>query len=93
MFLNITLHTCGQLIILKTDIMDVDATSPKMCNRFDMLILGHIHLMVITKKLAESVSFVLLMQLFVSGILLCIMDKYIIFDILKKYETMKFLIE
>ncbi|KAH0956135.1 OrP5 [Eciton burchellii] len=72
MFLNIILHACGQVKILRISFMDIDATSSKIGDHFDMLTQRHIHLMQIVNKLVKTVSFVLLMQLFISSVLLCI---------------------
>jgi hypothetical protein len=80
MFLNIILHACGQVKILRISFMDIDATSSKIEDHFDMLTQRHIHLMQIVNKLVKTVSFVLLMQLFISSVLLCIIGKcYITF--------------
>jgi len=75
MFLSITLHACGQVKILRICFMDIDATSSKIGDRFDMLTQRHVHLMQIVNKLVKTVSFVLLIQLFISSILLCIIGK------------------
>jgi len=76
MFLNIILHVCGQIEILKMNFIDVDVRSAKICNCFNVLIERHIYLIQMTKKLAETISLVLLMQLFISSILLCIIGKH-----------------
>lgn len=76
LFLNITLHVCGQIKILKANFVDIDVRSPQVCSRFNELIQRHGHLMRLGKKLADTISFVLLAQLFITSILLCIMGKY-----------------
>lgn len=76
LFLNITLHVCGQIKILKADFVEIDVTSPQIYSRFNALIQRHSHLMRLGKKLADTISFVLLIQLFITSILLCIMGEY-----------------
>jgi len=56
--------------------IDVDVSSPKFCDHFNILIERHIYLIQMAKKLAEAINFVLLMQLLISSILLCIMGKH-----------------
>ncbi|KAL0129886.1 hypothetical protein PUN28_001862 [Cardiocondyla obscurior] len=73
LFLNITLHMCGQVKILKTNFINFNISSPQVYGRFNALIQKHNYLMELAKKLAESINFVLLTQLFISSILLCIM--------------------
>ncbi|XP_019882995.2 odorant receptor 13a-like [Camponotus floridanus] len=72
LFLHITLHICGQLKILKTSFINFDVTSPDVYKRFKQLILRHDHLIRMARKLAEIVSFVLVVQLFISSMLICI---------------------
>ncbi|KAH0956336.1 OrP2 [Eciton burchellii] len=81
MFLNIILHICGQIKILKMNFIDVDVSSPKIYDRFNVLIKRHIYLIQMAKKLAEAISFVLLMQLLISSILLCIMGFQLILSL------------
>ncbi|XP_011645618.2 odorant receptor 94a-like [Pogonomyrmex barbatus] len=71
-FLHIALHVCGQLKILKANFINFDVTSPEVHERFNTLILRHDHLIRMTRKLAEIISFVLMVQLFVSSMLICI---------------------
>ncbi|KAF3054282.1 Odorant receptor 085 [Nylanderia fulva] len=72
LFLHITLHVCGQLQILRTSFINFDVTSPDVYKRFNALILRHDHLIKMARKLAEIVSFVLVVQLFISSMLICI---------------------
>ncbi|XP_026823837.1 odorant receptor 13a isoform X2 [Ooceraea biroi] len=81
MFLNITLHMCGQVKILRTNFMDIDVTSSRAYDRFNILIQRHIYLIHIVKQLAETISFILLTQLFISSILLCIMGFQLILSL------------
>ncbi|KAH0956335.1 OrP1 [Eciton burchellii] len=71
-FLNITLHMCGQLEILKHNFMNLDVTIIKIHDCFSVLIQRHIYLIQKIKKLIRAVSFILLMQLLTSSILICI---------------------
>ncbi|XP_067210053.1 uncharacterized protein [Linepithema humile] len=73
LFLNITLHVCGQVKILKARFIDFDVTKPQVYDRLNALIQRHNHLIVLAKKLASTISTVLLTQLFISSLLLCIM--------------------
>ncbi|XP_070167626.1 odorant receptor 9a-like [Polyergus mexicanus] len=73
LFLNITLHICGQAKILKANFIDFDVSSSQVYDRFNALIQRNSYLIEMAKELANAISFVLLMQLFLSSILLCIM--------------------
>lgn len=75
-FLHIVLHVCGQLKILKANFMNFDVTSPKVYERFNVLILRHDHLIRMARKLAEIISFVLMVQIFISSMLIIIVGKY-----------------
>ncbi|EFN89560.1 Putative odorant receptor 13a [Harpegnathos saltator] len=73
LFLQITLHICGQLKILKAEFINFEIEGPKVCERFNALIQRHDHLIKMSRKLAESISFVLLVQLFISSVLICVL--------------------
>ncbi|XP_072760022.1 uncharacterized protein [Anoplolepis gracilipes] len=73
LFLNITLHVCGQVKILRTHFTDFDITLPRVHERFNALIQRHIYLIRMARELANMINFVLLIQLFFISILLCIM--------------------
>ncbi|XP_071625473.1 odorant receptor 9a-like isoform X2 [Temnothorax longispinosus] len=73
-FLNITLHVCGQVEILKAKFLEFDVTTPKVYERFIALIKRHSYLIRMARQLADTVNFVLLIQLFIISIQLCIMD-------------------
>lgn len=76
--LQVALHTCGQVKILKSKFINFAVTERHIYDRFNALIQRHDHLMTMTKLLANAISFILLMQLFVSSVLLCIMGEYCI---------------
>lgn len=73
MFLHIALHVCGQLKILKGHFINFDVTNPEVRERLNALIMRHDHLIKMARKLAETISFVLIVQLFVSSMLICIL--------------------
>lgn len=75
-FLHIVLHVCGQLKILKVKFVNFDITSPKVYERFNALILRHSHLIKMARKLAEIISFVLMVQVFISSMLIIIVGEY-----------------
>jgi len=62
--------------ILKTSFIDFDVSSSQVYDRFNALIKRMSYLIDMAKELANAISFVLLMQLFLSSILLCIMGEY-----------------
>ncbi|XP_025075470.1 odorant receptor 13a-like [Pogonomyrmex barbatus] len=78
LFLNITLHVCGQIKILKNNFLNFDTKSPEIYDRFTVLIKRHNYLIKLTRELAEIISFVLLVELFIISILLCIMGLQLI---------------
>lgn len=73
LFLQIALHVCGQLKILKADFVNFDVKGPGVSERFNALIRRHDYLIRMSRKLAEAISFVLLVQFFISSILICIL--------------------
>ncbi|XP_025265649.1 putative odorant receptor 71a isoform X2 [Camponotus floridanus] len=72
LFLNITLHICGQVNILRLRFMNFDVTSPRIYDRFNALIQRHCYLIMLARKLTNLISFILLIELFIIGILICI---------------------
>lgn len=75
LFLNAVLHICGQVKILNTKFINFNAASPQIHNHFNILIQKHGHLIRMTKKLADAINFILLMQLFISSVYLCIIGE------------------
>ncbi|XP_029172351.1 odorant receptor 13a-like [Nylanderia fulva] len=73
LFLNITLHVCGQVNILRINFTNFDVTSPRIYERFNALIQRHQYLIRLARELADLISFILLIELFIISILLCIM--------------------
>lgn len=78
LFLHMALHICGQIKILKSKFINFEVTEPQIQNRFNALIQRHSHLVEMTKILADATSFILLVQLFLSSLLLCILGEYFI---------------
>jgi len=76
LFLNIILHVCGQINILRIHFINFDVTSPQIYDRFNALILRHQNLITLARELADLISFVLLIELFIISILLCITGEY-----------------
>ncbi|EFN67932.1 Odorant receptor 49b [Camponotus floridanus] len=79
LFLNITLHVCGQINILRIHFINFDVSSPQIYDRFNALILRHQNLITLARELADLISFVLLIELFIISILLCITGFQFIF--------------
>ncbi|KAF3054279.1 Odorant receptor 122 [Nylanderia fulva] len=73
LYLNITLHVCGQVQILKASFIDFDVSSSQVCDRLNALIRRNSYIIEMAKELANAISFVLLMQLILSSMQLCIM--------------------
>lgn len=76
LFLNIILHVCGQINILRIHFINFDVTSPRIYNRFNELIQRHRYLITMARELADLISSILLIELFMISILLCIMGEY-----------------
>ncbi|XP_011065380.1 PREDICTED: odorant receptor 30a-like [Acromyrmex echinatior] len=73
LFFNITLHICGQVEILKAKFIDFDVTRPQVYKRFLTLIKRHSYLIRLARELADTISFILLIQLSIISLQLCIM--------------------
>ncbi|EFN67926.1 Putative odorant receptor 13a [Camponotus floridanus] len=79
LFLNITLHVCGQVNILRIRFIKFDVTSPRICDRFNELIQRHHYVIMLARELADLINFILLIELFIISILLCIMGNDALF--------------
>ncbi|XP_018315067.1 uncharacterized protein [Mycetomoellerius zeteki] len=73
LFFNITLHICGQVEVLKAKFIDFDVTKPQVYKRFLTLIKRHSYLIRLARELADTISFILLIQLSIISLQLCIM--------------------
>ncbi|XP_050449897.1 odorant receptor 13a-like [Cataglyphis hispanica] len=88
LFINITLHVCGQMKILRARFASVDITCPQIYDRFNKLLQRHINLIRMIRKLADVISFILLTELFVLSICLCIMGFQFIIALKDKNSVM-----
>ncbi|KAF3054275.1 Odorant receptor 183 [Nylanderia fulva] len=79
LFLNITLHICGQIKILRAKFTNFDVTLPKVYDRFNALIERQNYLIKMTRELAELISFILLVQFSFTSLLICVMGFQVIF--------------
>ncbi|XP_029660133.1 uncharacterized protein LOC115233719, partial [Formica exsecta] len=73
LFINVTLHVCGQMKILRAHFTSLDVTCPQIYDRFNKLLQRHIYLIKMTRKLADVISLILLAELFIISIYICIM--------------------
>nr|XP_012221302.1 PREDICTED: odorant receptor 13a-like [Linepithema humile] len=74
LFLAITLHVCGQMELLKIEFRKNFAMETKnIMEDFSKLMTRHCCLLRLAQQLTDAISVVLLMQFFVSSILICIM--------------------
>lgn len=87
MFLNITLHLCGQVEVLKAKFINFDVRKPKVYERFIALVKRHGYLIRLAGQLSDTISFALLIQLFIISIQLCIMGEYYIFYYFEKNKV------
>ncbi|XP_011702820.1 PREDICTED: odorant receptor 13a-like [Wasmannia auropunctata] len=81
LFLNVTLHICGQMKILRANFIEFDIKSPHIYNRFNVLIERHKYLIKLARELAEMISSVLLIELFIISLLLCLMGFQLILQL------------
>ncbi|XP_071866298.1 odorant receptor Or2-like [Bombus fervidus] len=71
LFFGITFHLCGQVEILKLDFQRLKDESEKTREHFNVLTKRHIYLINLANMLTETISSILVMQLFTSCILIC----------------------
>ncbi|XP_019883247.2 odorant receptor 43a-like [Camponotus floridanus] len=79
LFLNITLHVCGQVNILRIHFFNFDVKSPRIYNRFNALIQRHQDLIRLARELVKLISFVLLIELSIITMSLCMIGFQFIF--------------
>ncbi|XP_043601024.1 uncharacterized protein LOC122575727 isoform X2 [Bombus pyrosoma] len=72
LFFGITFHLCGQVEILKLDFQRLKIESERTREHFNVLTKRHIYLINLANMLIETISSILVMQLFTSCILICI---------------------
>ncbi|CAL7938187.1 unnamed protein product [Xylocopa violacea] len=72
MFIGITFHLCGQVEVLKLDFSRLAGEGERVAKRFRGLVKRHIYLLKLANMLNETISSILVVQLFSSCILICI---------------------
>ncbi|XP_031365752.1 odorant receptor 10a-like [Apis dorsata] len=70
-FFGIVFHLCGQVEILKREYSKLFYKNEKITEHFILLIKRHIYLLNLSKMLNETISSILVIQLFSSCILIC----------------------
>ncbi|XP_077259545.1 odorant receptor 10-like isoform X1 [Temnothorax americanus] len=73
LFLAIIIHVCGQMEILKIEFSNYGVKSKNLSEDFSVLASRHRYLIEHTGLLIDVISFVLLVQLLFSSILICLM--------------------
>ncbi|XP_067210028.1 odorant receptor 10-like [Linepithema humile] len=73
LFLAITLHVCGQMELLRIEFSDFATEKGNVNQDFMKLVTRHSYLLNLARLLADAVHFILLVQLFISSVLICIM--------------------
>ncbi|XP_071625489.1 odorant receptor 10-like isoform X1 [Temnothorax longispinosus] len=73
LFLAIIIHICGQMEILKIEFSNYGVKSKNLSEDFSVLASRHRYLIEHTELLIDVISFVLLVQMLFSSILICIM--------------------
>ncbi|XP_071625474.1 odorant receptor 10-like isoform X1 [Temnothorax longispinosus] len=73
LFLAITLHICGQMEILKIKLFNYGVKSKDIDEDFSVLASRHHYLIEHVELLEDTISFVLLVQMLFSSILICLM--------------------
>ncbi|XP_060825152.1 uncharacterized protein LOC132912060 [Bombus pascuorum] len=81
LFFGITFHLCGQVEILKLDFNRLGNENERTMEHFIVLIKRHIYLLNLAKMLNETISSILVVQLFASCILICTTGFQFILDL------------
>ncbi|XP_054014561.1 odorant receptor 45b-like [Hylaeus anthracinus] len=71
LFFGITFHLCGQVEALKLDFTKFVNETENIAERFNALTTRHRHLLKLYKMLNDTVSSILVLQLFTSCVLIC----------------------
>jgi len=82
LFLAIALHVCGQMEILKLDYFNYGVKSKNLDEDFSVLASRHCYLMEHAELLVDVISFVLLVQMLFSCLLICLIGKYLLNSVL-----------
>ncbi|XP_076759082.1 uncharacterized protein LOC143428243 [Xylocopa sonorina] len=72
MFIGIIFHLCGQVEVLKLDFSRLIGKDERVAQRFKGLVKRHIYLLQLANMLNETISSILIVQLFSSCVLICI---------------------
>ncbi|XP_033180530.1 odorant receptor 67c-like [Bombus impatiens] len=78
---GIIFHLCGQVEILKLEFNKLGNENERIMERFIVLIKRHVYLLNLAKMLNETISSVLVVQLFTSCILICTTGFQFILDL------------
>ncbi|KAG9428342.1 odorant receptor Or2-like isoform X1 [Apis mellifera carnica] len=70
-FFGIVFHLCGQVEVLKREYSKLFNKNEKITEHFILLIKRHIYLLNLSKMLNETISSILIIQLFSSCVLIC----------------------
>lgn len=79
MFFGISFHVCGQIEILKLEFNELANKNEKTMGRLVALVRRHIDLLNLVKMLNETISPVLVVQLFLSCILICTSGEHFVY--------------
>ena len=71
LFFGIIFHLCGQVEILRLEFNRLNNENEKAMEHFISLTKRHIYLLKLAKMLSETISSILIVQLFTSCILIC----------------------
>ncbi|XP_025159422.1 odorant receptor 13a-like [Harpegnathos saltator] len=71
-FLAITVHLCGQVQLLRDEIVNFGVKGSNPCEEFSKILTRHQHLLYQASLLADTISFVLMVQLLISCVLICV---------------------
>ncbi|EFN89562.1 Putative odorant receptor 13a [Harpegnathos saltator] len=72
LFLAIMLHVCGQVQLLRVEFVNFGVESSNPSEEFSKILTRHQHLLDQASLLADTISFVLMVQLLISCVLICI---------------------
>ena len=78
-FFGIVFHLCGQVEVLKREYSKLFNKNEKITEHFILLIKRHIYLLNLSKMLNETISSILIIQLFSSCVLICTTGEYLYF--------------
>lgn len=77
LFLAIALHVCGQMELLKIEFTNYGVKSKNINKYFSILTLRHRYLIELAELLSDVISFVLLVQVLFSCLIISLIGKYL----------------